>query len=61
MLGCDAVRLSMVDAHGGEFWRVIPRESGAAYREARDAALDEIEDAIAAGVEPGEVRDGEAD
>lgn len=55
-LGMPAVRLSMADDHGGEFWRIIPVDgSSAKYREDRDAALDAIEDAIARGDDPGEV------
>ena len=55
VLGCDAARLSMVDERGGEFWRVVPVSGGKAWREARDRALDAIEDAVARGDEPGEV------
>lgn len=56
MLGCDAVRLSMVDDRGGEFFKIIPVDApGQPYRTARDAALDAIENAIAAGAQPGEV------
>lgn len=65
MLGCDATRLSMTDARGGEFFKIIPVQSGVAldrdgkrvprYRVDRDAALDAIEDAVASGQEPGEV------
>ncbi len=54
-LGCDAVRLSMVDERGGEFYRIIPVVSGRGWRAARDEALEVIEDAIIRGAEPGEV------
>jgi hypothetical protein len=54
-LGCDAVRLSLVDDRGGEFYRVVPAVRGKKWREERDRVLDEIEDAIAAGCDPGEV------
>lgn len=54
-LGVQAVRLSMVDAHGSEFYSVIADEGGKSYRAARDTALDAIEDAIAEGQQPGEV------
>lgn len=56
LFGCDAARLSMVDDRGSEFFRVVPVVSGKGWREARDAALDEIESAIMRGEEPGEVR-----
>jgi hypothetical protein len=60
MLGSHAVRLSMVDARGGEFYRIVSVESpGKAYREMRDLALTAIEGAIARGEEPGEVADEE--
>lgn len=54
-LGTDAVRLSVVDDRGGEFYRIIPAVVGRKYREERDRVLDELEDAIASGAEPGEV------
>ena len=59
------MRLSMVDARGGEFYRIILVQSGFVrdddgkrvprYRADRDRALDAIEGAIARGDEPGEV------
>jgi hypothetical protein len=55
LMGCEAVRLSMVDARGGEFYRIVPRSDGKAWRDVRDRELDLIEDAIAGGAEPGEV------
>jgi hypothetical protein len=59
--GMNAVRLSMVDWHGGEFWRIIAIDGNAEkYREDRDLALDAIEDAIARGDDPGEVSDESA-
>ncbi len=59
-LGCNAARISMTDRHGGEFFKIIPRDASAkAYREAREKALDEIEDAIAARQQPGEVHEDE--
>ena len=69
-LGGDAVRLSMVDKRGGEFYRIILVSSGfvrdddgkrvSRYRVERDRALDAIEDAVRrsdqhGGDEPGEV------
>lgn len=65
LLGGDAVRLSIADTRGGEFFAVIAVEHGTAfgadgnrvpkYRVDRDAALDAIEAAIVARREPGEV------
>ena len=59
------MRLSMVDARGGEFYRIILVSSGFVrdddgkrvprYRADRDRALDAIEVAMARGDEPGEV------
>lgn len=60
-LDCEAVRVSMANASGQEFYRIIPRENGKRWRERRTEALDIIETAIAQGCEPGEVRvEGEA-
>jgi hypothetical protein len=57
LLGSPAVRLSMVDDRGGEFYSIIAVDRSAkAYRAARDRALDAIEEAIYRGDEPGEVR-----
>ena len=53
---CEAARLSMVDEHNSEFFTIIPVRGYRVYREARDRALDMIDEAIAAGAEPGEVR-----
>lgn len=46
----------MADERCREFFMIIPVESGRAYREARLAAIEAIETAIAIGCEPGEVR-----
>lgn len=54
-LDTEAARLSMVDAHGREYFTVISTESRG-YRDRRERALIAIEDAIAAGEPPGEIR-----
>ncbi len=56
MRDCEVARLSMTDGRGGEYWREIAVGRAAAYREAREQALDAIEDAMARGDGPGEVR-----
>jgi len=56
VLGCDASRLSVFDARGQEYWRIVSREtSGKRYRELRQATVEELVDAIERGDEPGEV------
>lgn len=56
VLGCEAVRLSVFDRNGDEFFCIIPIDGpGRRYREARDAALDQIIDVMRDGREPGEV------
>lgn len=54
----QAVRLSVSDGRTGEFFMILPRESGRRWRERRSAALDAISEAIETGCEPGEVRIG---
>lgn len=50
------VRLSVADERGGEFFVKMPRDEPARrYRERRDEALAMIEEAIEAGLDPGEV------
>lgn len=56
--GGPAVRLSMVDARGGEFFaRVMKPKSGRAWREKRLRALEMVAAAIADGCDPGEVEE----
>lgn len=52
----EVARLSMVDDHGQEFYRIVPADTGKRWREVREEALTVIEDAIRAGCLPGEVR-----
>lgn len=49
------IRLSMVDDRNGEFFMFIPAEDGRRYRERRDEALETIQTAINAKLDPGEV------
>lgn len=49
------IRLSMVDERNGEFFLFIPALDGKAYRERREKALETIQTAIEAGLDPGEV------
>lgn len=52
---CEVCRLSVFDSRGGEFYVIIPRENGRRWRERRAKALDDIDYAIARGMEPGQV------
>lgn len=56
MKDCNVVRLSMCDQHGGEYWMEIQDQAGAAFRSAREEAIEAIHEAIAIGCPPGEVR-----
>lgn len=51
----EMVRVSMVDDRNGEFFTFIPAYDGKAYRERREKALETIQSAIDAGLDPGEV------
>ena len=56
VLDSDAVRLSMADSHGREYFTIVPRETAMKYRELKERALAAIDAAISKGDEPGEVR-----
>ena len=45
----------MVDDLGQEFFTIIRNDGGRAYREAKNAALDLLDDAIRHGHAPGEI------
>ena len=53
-LGCNAVRVSMVDDNNAEHWIIIP-DGGKGFRQRRNEAIEMIDAAIAEGEEPGEV------
>lgn len=53
--GCLASRLSMCDDRGGEYFVIVPVPQRG-WREVRDKAIAEIEQAMDDGAEPGEVR-----
>lgn len=56
----EVARLSMAGSHGEEYWVEIAVDApGRVYREARDRALDAIEDAIARKAPAGEVKHAE--
>ncbi len=55
ILGVDAVRLSLWDQHGQEFWKVLACPSGRGYRALRQKTLSLLADAIDDGRAPGEV------
>lgn len=59
ILGCNAVRLSVFNGQGAEFFMLLERDgkiNGKGWRDRRRDALDAIEEAIEIGCEPGEVR-----
>ena len=49
-------RVSMTDGRGAEYFMLIPAGDGKESREARTAAVEALEQAIAMKLEPGEVR-----
>lgn len=56
LLGCDAARISMVDAQNQEHFAIIAADApGSVYRERRQKACEAIDAAISAGRDPGEV------
>jgi hypothetical protein len=57
--GDYAARISMFNDRGYEFYTIIQKLDGKAYRKNRSEALDMLEEAIQSGAEPGEiVKDG---
>lgn len=52
----EMIRLSVADNRGSEFWMLLPARDAKPWRERRTEALDNIEFAIAQGLEPGEVK-----
>lgn len=52
----DMVRLSLFDERGREFFMMVPAHEGKSYRERRTEALETIQSAMAAHLEPGQVR-----
>jgi hypothetical protein len=55
ILGTNACRLSMRDARGSEFFAIVPRVDGRAWKDICIAALTAIQEAIDEGREPGPV------
>lgn len=58
LLGEHAVRLSLFDQHGREFFAIVENpggQGGAEFRKRREAALNRIDVAMSAGRDPGEV------
>ncbi len=53
--GCVQSRLSMWDDAGQEFFVLLPRTQGRAWREEKARAGEMIEEAMAAGCNPGRV------
>lgn len=55
-LGTDAVRFSVSDSHGQEYYSVQPMACGKTLREMREAVGLRIHEAMEAGAPPGEIR-----
>jgi hypothetical protein len=55
ILGTNACRLSMRDAGGSEFFAIVPRVDGKAWKDIRIAALTAIQEAMDSGAEPGPI------
>jgi hypothetical protein len=55
VLGCDAVRLSIFDDKGQEYFCLFPMPVGPGYRQIRADKLLLLEEALEAGLDPGEV------
>jgi hypothetical protein len=54
ILGCKAVRLSVADERGQEFFMLVPKPDRE-WREEKAKLLDLIAEAIESGCQPGEV------
>lgn len=55
-LGCEATRISTADSLGQEYFAILPRTEGRAWREARQQAVEALAEAMERGLTPGEVR-----
>lgn len=56
MLDAQAVRLSVPDGCGGEYYAIVAKPAaGKSFRELRERALSAIQAAIDSGLDPGEV------
>lgn len=57
MLGTDAVRFSVFNTHGGEYFAIVPLDGkGSTLREARQHWAERFFDVIESGADPGEVK-----
>lgn len=56
ILGADAVRLSMVNAEGSEYFAIIERLEGRAWQDRKREACEALKQAIDEGVRAGEIR-----
>lgn len=50
------LRISMANERGDEYFKRVPFPGAKEYKRARDEALDEIEEAMARGDDPGELK-----
>lgn len=56
LLGEEALRLSVYNQHGHEYFAIVPAEDGKKLRELRQTWGERFYDAITSGQDPGEVR-----
>ena len=56
MFGGECARVSIVDEHGGEYYALLPFTEGRAFNTLRARALEALSEAVASGLEPGEIR-----
>lgn len=56
ILGSDATRISMANDEGLEYFAIVRRLEGRAWRELKAKAVAALTDAMDAGVAPGEIR-----
>lgn len=56
ILGCDVVRVSMANERGEEYYAVLPRLEGAAWRDRKREACEVLHQAIEDELRPGEIR-----
>lgn len=52
---CDVTRLSTANDRGSEFFAMVPRQRPKAWRKLREDVLQQMENAINDGAEPGEI------
>jgi hypothetical protein len=56
LMGRDAVRLSMANERGEEYFALVPDLDGPAWRKLKQEAWEALSEAIEADMKPGEIR-----